>query len=395
MRQINFITLQQETILKTQDILIIGGGIGGISAAIALRNKGFAVKVVELRADMHSSVYGVGIIQPVNALRALAAIGCADACMEAGYATRAWGKVLDAEGNEVREIPGATIPDCNLPPMNGVTRPKLHEILTKKAREVGVVIEYNKTFTAIADNGADVRVDFSDGSSGVYDFVVGADGTYSKVRPLVLEVDLAPTYNGQSAFRVNIPRRIAGQMEIDRIILQRGPEGMAGYVPIGPELAYMFYNSEWAPGTYLEQATMAGVLRDKLKGFGGLTAAVRDHHIHDSDGIVFRPIDWMIAPAPWHRNRVVLLGDAVHAFLPHLGQGAAQAIEDGVVLAECLASSRDPEVAFGEYAERRHERCRLVIQCCVDIGEWEKGRKPGFDNVAATQKVIETMVQPI
>lgn len=381
--------------MKTQEILIIGGGIGGISAAIAMRNKGFSVKIVELRPDMHSSVYGVGIIQPVNALRALAAIGCADACMEAGYATRAWGKVLDAEGNEVREIPGATIPDCNLPPMNGVTRPKLHEILTKKAREVGVVIEYDKTFTNIVDGGDNVQVDFTDGSSAVFDFVVGADGTYSKVRPHVLEVELKPIYNGQSAFRVNIPRRIAGQMDIDRIILQRGPEGMAGYVPIGPELAYMFYNSEWAHGTFLEQESMADVLRDKLKGFGGLTAAVRDHHINDSNGIVFRPIDWMIAPAPWHKNRVVLLGDAVHAFLPHLGQGAAQAIEDGVVLAECLAASLDPEVAFGEYAERRYERCRLVIQCCVDIGEWEKGRKPGFDNVAATQKVIETMVQPI
>lgn len=381
--------------MKTQNVLIIGGGIGGISAAIALRNKGFSVKVVELRPDMHSSVYGVGIIQPVNALRALDAIGCAEACMEAGYATRAWGKMLDAEGKEIREIPGAMIPGCDLPPMNGVTRPRLHEILTRKANEVGVVIEYSKTFTDIQDRGSDVQVDFTDGSTGSFDFVVGADGTYSKVRVHVLDTELKPNYNGQSAFRVNIPRRIPGQMEIDRIILQRGPEGMAGYVPIGPELAYMFYNSEWDEGTWLDQDTMADVLREKLQGFGGLTGAVRDHHINDSSGIVFRPIDWMIAPPPWHKNRVVLLGDAVHAFLPHLGQGAAQAIEDGVVLAECLAASSDPDVAFVEYTDRRYERCRLVIQCCVDIGEWEKGRKPGFDNIAATQTVIETMIQPI
>lgn len=381
--------------MKTQKILVIGGGIGGISAAIALRNKGFAVRVAELQADMHSSVYGVGIIQPVNALRALDAIGCAQACIDAGYSTRAWGTVLDTEGNQVRQIPGATIPGSDLPPMNGVTRPKLHEILTRKANAVGVRIDYNQTFTDIRDRGTDVQVDFSDGSSDVFDFVIGADGTYSKVRAHVLDTELKPTYNGQSAFRVNIPRHIPGQPEIDRIILQRGPEGMAGYVPIGPELAYMFYNSEWEQGTWLDQDTMADVLRDKLKGFGGLTGAVRDHHIGDSSSIVFRPIDWMIAPPPWHRNRVVLLGDAVHAFLPHLGQGAAQAIEDGVVLAECLDASLDPDVAFVEYTDRRYERCRLVIQCCVDIGEWEKGRKPGFDNVAATQTVIETMIQPI
>lgn len=381
--------------MEKQKILIIGGGIGGISAAIAFRNQGFQVKVVEIRPSLHASVYGVGIIQPVNALRALEAIGCAGACLEAGYSTRAWGKVLDAQGNEMRQIPGATIPGSDLPPMNGVTRPKLHEILTAKAREVGAGIEYDKTFTDIVDQGEAVHVVFSDGTSATFDYVVGADGTYSKVRAFVLDKEIKPTYNGQSAFRVNIPRNIPGQMEIDRIILQHGPHGMAGFVPIGPELAYMFYNSEWEEGTWLKKETVADVLRDKLSGFGGLTGAVRDNYITDPEGIVFRPIDWMIAPPPWHKGRIALLGDAVHAFLPHLGQGAAQAIEDGVVLAECLAETSDPEVAFARYTDRRYERCRLVIQCCVDIGEWEKGRLPGFDNVAATQKVIETMVQPI
>ncbi len=377
------------------DILIIGGGIGGLSAAIALRQAGFGVRVVERASDMHASVHGVGIIQPVNALRALDAIGCAEACMESGYSTRAWGKVLDAEGNHVRDIPGATIPGEDLPPMNGVTRPRLHEILTAKAREVGASITYGTTFTEIIEEGDKVRVPLSDGSEAVADIVVGADGAYSKVRRLVIGDEPQPTYNGQSAFRVNIPRQVPGEQEIDRIILQHGPNGMAGFVPIGPELAYMFFNSSWPEGTRLPQAEMADILREKLEGFGGLTGAVRDHHIDDPDGIVFRPIDWMIAPPPWHKGRVVLLGDAVHAFLPHLGQGAAQAIEDGVVLTDCLAGAETPEDAFVAYTERRFERCRIVIQCCVDIGEWEKGRLPGFDVVKATQTVIETMTAPI
>jgi 2-polyprenyl-6-methoxyphenol hydroxylase-like FAD-dependent oxidoreductase len=128
-------------------VLVVGGGIGGLSTAIALGNVGYDVNVVELREDLHSSVYGVGIIQPVNALRALEAIGCAEACMEAGYSTTAWGQVLDVEGNLVREMPGARIPGSDLPPMNGLTRPQLHKILTSRAREVGVTIEYGKTFT--------------------------------------------------------------------------------------------------------------------------------------------------------------------------------------------------------------------------------------------------------
>jgi 2-polyprenyl-6-methoxyphenol hydroxylase-like FAD-dependent oxidoreductase len=374
---------------------VVGGGIGGLSTAIALRGKGFEVVVAELRSDMHSSVFGVGIIQPINALRALDAIGCADACLEAGYSTRAWGKVLDAQGEDVRQIPGATLPGSRLPPMNGVTRPKLHEILTDKARTAGATIRYDTTFSEIEQTGEAVKVTFKNGQSELFDVVVGADGTYSQVRTKVLTDDLRPTYNGQSAFRMNLPRRIPGQMEIDRIILQHGPKGMAGYVPIGPELAYMFYNTTWDKSVWPPEETLCDVLREQLAGFGGLTGAVRDGYITDPKSIVLRPIEWMIAPPPWHKGRVVLIGDAVHAFLPHLGQGAAQAIEDGVVLAECLAEADDHETAFRRYTDRRYERCRLVIECCVQIGEWEKGRLPGFDNVAATQKVIETMLQPI
>lgn len=69
-------------------VLVVGGGIGGLAAAIALRGVGYQVNVIEIQADLHSSVYGVGIIQPVNALRALEAIGCADACLEVGYSTQ-------------------------------------------------------------------------------------------------------------------------------------------------------------------------------------------------------------------------------------------------------------------------------------------------------------------
>lgn len=381
--------------MKRKDILIIGGGIGGLSTAIALRNKGFDVKVIEMRADLHSSVFGVGIIQPVNALRALDVIGCADACLRAGYSTTAWGRLLDAEGNLIREIKGATIPGSSLPPMNGITRPLLHEILTKKALEVGTTIEYSKTVKELEQTKDGVKVVFSDGVIGDFAIVVGADGTYSQTRRYVLEQELRPTYNGQSAFRVNIPRNIPGVMDIDRIILQHCPKGMAGYVPIGPDLAYLFYNTQWDKNNRPEDHTLADVLREQLAGFGGLTGAVRDSFINDPSGIVLRPIEWMIAPPPWHKGRITLIGDAAHAFLPHLGQGAAQAIEDGVVLAECLAKYDDHEEAFRRYTDRRYERCKFVIDSCVQIGEWEKGLIKDFDHPAVTQRVIEMMIQPI
>lgn len=377
-------------------VLVVGGGIGGLSAAIALRGADYDVNVVEIKADLHSSVYGVGIIQPVNALRALAAIGCAEACLEVGYSTTAWGQLLDVDGNLVREMPGARIPGSDLPPMNGLTRPQLHKILTDKATDAGAAIEYGKTFTDLTDGPDGVEVSYSDGSRNVVDIVVGADGVYSKVRPYVLAEDLKPVYIGQSAFRLNIPR----EPEIDRIILQHGPDGVAGFVPIGPGLAYIFYNSTWEEGRWLEPGKTADELRKRLAPFGGLAGLVRDRYVNDSAAIVFRPEEWLIAPPPWHRGRIVLIGDAVHAVTPHLGQGAAQAIEDGVVLAECLSALDGIDgidKALTRYTERRYERCKLIVESSVAIGEYEMNpaAHPGFDHAGLTQHVLEVMAAPI
>lgn len=372
---------------------MVGGGIGGLSAAIALRGADYDVHVIEIKADLHSSVYGVGIIQPVNVLRALAAIGCAQACLDVGYSTTAWGQLLDVDGNLVREMPGARIPGSDLPPLNGITRPQLHKILTDRALEVGTTITYDKTFEHLTNGPSGVEVGYSDGTRDVVDIVVGADGAYSKVRPYVLGEDVKLTYLGQAAFRVNIPR----EPEIDRIILQHGPEGMAGFVPIGPDLAYLFYNSAWPQGQWLADDEKAAELRRRLAPFGGLTGRVRDKYIDDSADIVFRPEEWLIAPAPWHRGRIVLIGDAVHAVTPHLGQGAAQAIEDGIVLAECLSAGDDLDEAFTRYTERRYERCKLIVESGVAIGEYEMdpAGHPDFDHAGLTQRVLEVMIAPI
>ena len=140
---------------------------------------------------------------------------------------------------------------------------------------------------------------------------------------------------------------------------------------------------------------MATELKRLLEPYGGLSAKIRDEYINDPEDVVLRPEEAMIAPAPWHRGRIVLMGDAVHAITPHLGQGAAQAIEDGVVLADCLAKHDTLQAAFVEYTERRYERCKLIVETSMAIGQWETGNLPDFDNVAATNHVLEVMASPI
>lgn len=376
--------------MTTSSVLIVGGGIGGLSAAIALQLKGFDATVLELHSDVHSSVYGVGIIQPVNALRALDLIGCANDCIAAGYPAKAWGSLYATDGTFIREMPGAPIK--GLPPMNGLTRPRLHEILTRHALDAGATIRYSSTFGELKPDEDGVDVTFDDGTTGRFDLVVGADGVYSKVRRYVIEEELAPYYIGQSAYRVNVPLR----PEIDRIILQASDHGMAGLVPIGPDLAYLFFNAHMdRPDPSVPNEQLVADLREHLRGFEGITGAVRDEDINDDSVIVLRPEESLIASAPWHRGRIVLMGDAVHAITPHLGQGAAQAIEDGVVLADELASKADVDEALTAYTARRYERCKLVVETSLNIAEWEMGRLEGFDNVAATNHVLEVMAQPL
>lgn len=371
-------------------VLVVGGGIGGLSTSIALRTAGFDVDVVELRKDLDSSIFGVGIIQPTNALRALDTIGCLQPCLDAGFAADSWAVKLDAKGDVMVNIPGARIE--GYAPLNGVTRPVLHNILTDRANEVGVKITYSQTFTTLEDLGDKVVATFTDESVKDYDFVVGADGVRSQVRTQVLEEELRPVYIGQSAFRMNIPRL----PEIDKIILQEGPDGMAGMVPIGPDLAYIFYNAAW-PDRNERVATedLPRVFREHLKDFGGITGYIRDNFITEDSDIVLRPEECLISPAPWHKGRIVLIGDAVHSVTPHLGQGAAQAIEDGVVLAEAVSRFEDLGEAFEHYTERRYERCRLIVETSRDIGRWELDNSIEFDHAGETQRTIEAMVAPL
>lgn len=376
----------------SKHVLVIGAGLGGLASAIALRQRSWEVTVLEKQPDLHSSTYGVGIIQPINALRALDALGCARRCLEEGYASEGWATFVDLEGTVTGQAPGARIEGSHLPTMNGITRPKLHKIMTDRAIEVGTRIAYSSTFTQLRSDDSAVSVGLADGSTRRYDLVVGADGALSEVRKYVLEV--APTYLGQSAFRVNHPL----EPEIDRIILQAGPSGMAGYVPIGEALAYLFLNVTWPErDRRMTRHEQLELLRDLLEPYGGLTARVREKYLTNdrADDIVFRPEDWLIADRPWHKGRIVLVGDAVHTITPHLGQGAAQAIEDGVVLAEELSNHDDVEAALTAYANRRYDRCKLVVETSVAIGRYEMGQNPAFDHQAETQRVIEAMVAPL
>ena len=115
-------------------------------------------------------------------------------------------------------------------------------------------------------------------------------------------------------------------------------------------------------------------------------AEVRDTYVTDDDAVVYRPVEALIVPAPWYRGRVLLIGDAAHATSPHVGQGAAQAIEDAVVLGEEVerGGERVHEI-FERFMARRFDRCKLVVEGSLQISRWEQegAHDADFDGVTA------------
>ncbi len=131
-------------------------------------------------------------------------------------------------------------------------------------------------------------------------------------------------------------------------------------------------------------------LRDAPPGIAELAP-----RITDDDGVVYKPEECILLEGDWHRGRIVLLGDAVHATTPHLGQGAGMAIEDAVVLAEELVHAKTPEAAFRAYRERRFERCALTVQMSRAICDAQLGKGPPVDQASLTGRMSEIMARPL
>jgi 2-polyprenyl-6-methoxyphenol hydroxylase-like FAD-dependent oxidoreductase len=370
-------------------VLVVGGGIGGLCATLALRREDVAVEVVEREPDW--SVYGVGIIQPGNALRALHSLGLAEACVAAGHPILG-SRTFLADG--VTEVAHNAFPPLvpGLPPGNGLPRPRLHEILTTKVRDSGATVRVGVTVTRIENDPLGVTATLSDGSRGTWDLVIGADGLYSQVREEVFDTRLVPHFTGQVCWRVNLPR-LKG---LDELHLYLGPWGSAGFVPLGEDLMYMLLievpMADWR--REVERRGAAAVMRERLEPFAGPVAEMREL-ISEDDAIVLRPIENILVPSPWHRDRVVLIGDAAHGMTPHCGQGAAQAVEDGIVLADELSASDSVAAALQAYSSRRFDRCRTILEGSEAIGRWEQDHSLDIDLAATHQLVGMTAASPI
>src|SRR5919107_604850 len=332
-------------------VLIIGAGIGGLGAGAALAERGVEVEIVEIKPV--ADVYGVGINQPANSLRALKALGVLDQVREVGFE---WDTTTfnDHRGNLVVSVPSLLGGD-GVPPNTGLTRRDLHDILIGAAERAGARITYGTTVDEVADNGA-AQVRLSDGREEEVDLVVAFDGINSAQRARLFGDEYAPVYTGYGVWRVTVPR----PPELDYTALYQSPGSKAGHIPLSQELMYLLLVHAEPPRARFDKSQHLDMLRERLAPFAGIVGDIRDN-LKDSDDVVYSPLSEVMLPAPWSKGHVLLCGDAAHACTPHLTQGAAMALEDAVVLPEELAKSDLPlPERLRSFGERRYPRAKFV-----------------------------------
>jgi 2-polyprenyl-6-methoxyphenol hydroxylase-like FAD-dependent oxidoreductase len=345
-------------------VLIAGGGIGGLVAALALRHAGFDVRVFERATEIGE--VGAGLTVQPNAMLALRRIGLDGAVAAAGRTVgpgslRRWdGKLLSL--NDLREV------EAELgAPAVAIHRATLQRLLLETLGSGAV--ETGGEATGYQTGEGEVAVRLRDGRTIVGALLIGADGIRSAVRAQLLG-DGEPAYAGYTCWRGVTPE---GGPRPEETTETWGPGRRFGVVPIERGRVYWYATLNAPPGGQDEPGRVRETL---LRLFTGWHTPIREVlEATPEDAILRNDILHRLPVQKWGEGRVTLLGDAAHPMTPNLGQGACQAIEDAVILADCLKDA-DPATALRRYEAKRIPRANGFVLTALRLGrvaQWEGG----------------------
>ena len=369
-------------------VLVIGGGIAGMCAAIELRKHGVEVDLVEI--DPEWRVYGAGITISGPTLRAFKTIGVLEEIIQQGACTDGLDIFL-ANGVKVASLPSQRLAGPDIPGTGGIMRPVLARILSAATLASGTKVRLGVTFTSITLDASQAVVSFTDGTSGRYDLVIGADGVNSRVREQTFPDAPKPRYTGQACWRAVVSRPADRQCAA----LYMGKDVKAGLNPVSTAEMYLFFLDKRDRPDYLEPEQWPATLKRVLAEFSNCPIADIRDSLTSHSRIVYRPLFALMLPAPWHRGRLVLIGDACHATTPHLASGAGMAVEDAIVLVEELARAADLETGLQRFTTRRYERCRGVVENSVRLGDIEQTGGSTEEHERLMRESMAALLQPI
>jgi salicylate hydroxylase len=342
---------------RTPRVLIVGGGIGGLTAALALERQNAEVIVAEQSPQL--SEIGAGIGLAPNAVKALRALGLEDKINAIAWASefavvRSW-----KSGRPISRVPQGEYREKFGAPSLTVHRADLLDVLAGALRATDVRLGRHCIGVETQGSGAVAR--FADGSAIEADLVVGADGIHSKVRESLFGAD-APRFTGCICFRGMAPAdAVPRDINTADVTLWMGPHGhVVHYLVRRGELLNIVAHIDsdaWTEESWTRECDVGEVMATYARWNPALT------RVFPSSARWYK---WALydrdPPERWSKGRATLLGDSAHAMLPYLGQGAAMAIEDGCVLAAMLTRhAGDIEHALTAYEELRKPRARDAV----------------------------------
>ncbi|MEQ6897998.1 FAD-dependent monooxygenase [Microbacterium sp. KR10-403] len=348
--------------------LVVGGGIAGLAAAIALEQIGVHVDVVELGERFGAVGAGMGIAG--RAPDALAELGIYEEVAATGQPGLGAPGMYDIAGRLTSALPPAPPEGQGRGPI-GAYRPAIAEILVRRARAAGAHLRTGLTVDAIDEMPDGVTVTLSGGEVRRYDILIGADGAYSRIRSLVFPDAPAPEYAGQMSIRWLAD---GDPIEPEGWYVAGAPGRMAFYYQPYPRKLYVPFVVNM-PRTHLSSEDAYELVRDFMAQYTAPAIVELRSRLTPGDEIIPRPFDWLLLKE-WSRGHVLLIGDAAHATTAHLGMGGGMALEDGVVLARCLAEADTVAGAYEAFFARRWERVRTVVETSVVLSQREQENLP-------------------
>jgi 2-polyprenyl-6-methoxyphenol hydroxylase-like FAD-dependent oxidoreductase len=366
-------------------VLVVGGGITGCVAATALAQRGVEVDLAEIRAEWTGT--GHGITLQGNALRSFQLIGVWDEVRARGFPFDRV-RLSRADGSLIVEAITPPTGGPGLPPTLGSLRSSLQEILSAAVYAAGVNVRLGLTIRDWTTDPSGIDVAFTDGSAARYDLIVGADGIRSQLRGR-LGIQTAPQPTGMSIWRI-LADRDPGMNCAE--LFYEGPRYKAGYSPISPTQCYAYLLDEDGAGP--GERPVGAVLRERSEGYGGRWSRIRDQ-ITDDTPVNYQRIESLLVADPWYRDRVIIIGDAVHACPPLIAQGAAMCTEDAIVLAELLTTVDPVDAALKEFMRRRIGRVRMVVENSLTLADWEiNPATPGADPARIIAETLSALEVP-
>ena len=329
-------------------VLIVGGGIAGLALAPLLARTGDAVEVIEREPAWRPA--GTGIYLPGNAARALRALG-----LEAQVASRAVEiarqRFHDHHSRLLFEVDVAEL-WAAVGPCLALHRAELHMILRDAAGDAP--IRLGLALERLAQHNGIVSIEFSDGTSGEYDLVVGADGIQSAVRRLTFEATAVPRPVGQVGWRFLAPRPPG--VTTWSVMLGRGTAFLT--LPLAGDRVYCYCDVVSSRDRDTPERDPAQRLSELFSDFADPAATLLA--ALDAAADIHASAIEEVALDRWAQGRVVLIGDAAHATSPNMAQGAAMALEDALVLTDCLRRIRAIPDAIAAFQARRRPRNEWV-----------------------------------